>query len=563
MTALERLLREQRKRQAPLLLRAAGYAALVAAASVALLGLSGWFITAAAAAGLAGPIIAQGFNYMLPGATIRLLAIVRTGARYGERLASHEAAFGALARVRPAVFRAIVAAPVTRALACATGDATARIVQDVAVVETRFAMRSAGWGLAAAAFAGAGLTAFAGVAATLVTLGCLTVLLLVADRLATALEAPGRAVQRAAGALKDEIAEHGASVAELRCYGLESWAAERVAARSDALGDAVMAQAGVLGWFELAQAVALAIVAVGVLGVTRGQGAPIAALAALAAVMTLDGAAPLVRRLAQRGAVREATARLDALLDHTQTIEAPAPALMPATITFAQAPAEALLPGTRVRIGGCSGAGKTRLLETLVGLRVAEIGQIWLDGHDLADIAPSRRRALFAWAPQDSALLSGTVRDNLLLGCPQADSALLWRALHDAALDVRVRALPDGLDCWIGENGARLSGGERRRLALARAYLRPAPWLLLDEPSEGLDAATERVIVSRLADRLAATGQGLLLVSHRPALAASCDTQLTVGGASSPWLVSRFDGADDAADATTARQRPNRLPLSV
>jgi ABC-type transport system involved in cytochrome bd biosynthesis fused ATPase/permease subunit len=86
----------------------------VAAASVLLPGLSGWFTAAAALAGAAGPIAAQAFNYLLPSAAIRLLAIVRTGARYGERLASHGAAFGALARLRPALFRAIAAAPLRR-----------------------------------------------------------------------------------------------------------------------------------------------------------------------------------------------------------------------------------------------------------------------------------------------------------------------------------------------------------------------------------------------------------------------------------------------------------------
>ena len=95
-------------------------------------------------------------------------------------------------------------------------------------------------------------------------------------------------------------------------------------------------------------------------------------------------------------------------------------------------------------------------------------------------------------------------------------SAALWAVLADAAIDARIRALPDGLDTWIGENGERLSGGERRRIALARAYLRSAPWLLLDEPTESLDAATEAEVVNRLERRLQRTGQGLLLASHRP-----------------------------------------------
>jgi len=97
-----------------------------------------------------------------------------------------------------------------------------------------------------------------------------------------------------------------------------------------------------------------------------------------------------------------------------------------------------------------------------------------------------------------------------------------WR---DAALADVVRALPQGLDTWLGDDGARLSGGERRRLALARAYCARAPWLLLDEPGEGLDAPTADAVAQGLVARLDRTGQGLILVSHRPALSALCNRQ--------------------------------------
>ncbi|MEG3175778.1 ATP-binding cassette domain-containing protein [Sphingomonas sp. RB3P16] len=528
MTQLAHLLAEQRRRQRALLWRGGAYAALVAGASVLLLGLSGWFITAAAIAGIAGPIVAQGFNYMLPSAGIRALAIVRTGARYGERLASHEAAFGALARIRPAVFRAIAAAPVARALSFSTGEATARIVQDVGVIETRFAMASAPWGAVAAALSGIGLIALGGWAAMLTTLGCLAGLLFVADRLATALEAPGRAVQRTTGVLKQDVASLTGAAAELRCYGLEAWAEQRVARSSAALANAVAAQAGVLGWFELAQAGAIALAAGAAVVSAQAHGPAIAALAALAAAMTIDGAAPLVRRLAQRGAVREAEARLGELLGAAPAAAAAAGWGGAARPALAFRGGAVALPGARMLIAGDSGTGKTALVEMLLGLRTAERDRVAIDGVDLADIPPAARRTLFAWAPQDAALLSGTVRDNLLLACPQADDATLWHALSDAALDARVAALPGGLDSWIGENGERLSGGERRRLALARAYLGAAPWLVLDEPSEGLDAATEDRIVTRLAARLAASGQGLLLVSHRPALTRLCDQRLAI-----------------------------------
>ena len=111
-----------------------------------------------------------------------------------------------------------------------------------------------------------------------------------------------------------------------------------------------------------------------------------------------------------------------------------------------------------------------------------------------------------------------------------ARRSALWAALADAALRLKIETLPHGLDTWIGEGGERLSGGERRRLGLARAYLRPAPWLLLDEPTEGLDAATEAAVVAALEARLVRLGQGVVIASHRPAPLTLCPQRLTLGG---------------------------------
>ncbi|PZQ48493.1 MAG: ABC transporter ATP-binding protein, partial [Phenylobacterium zucineum] len=138
-------------------------------------------------------------------------------------------------------------------------------------------------------------------------------------------------------------------------------------------------------------------------------------------------------------------------------------------------------------------------------------------------------RSTFAWLPQDAGLIAGTVRDNLRLAAPKATDAQLWDVLEAAALADRIRAAPQGLAAYLGDDGERLSGGERRRLALARAYLRDAPWLLLDEPTEGLDAATEMLVVDRLRERLDRTGQGLVLVSHRAAPTAVCGRRVEMG----------------------------------
>jgi ATP-binding cassette subfamily C protein CydC len=255
-------------------------------------------------------------------------------------------------------------------------------------------------------------------------------------------------------------------------------------------------------------------------------------MAALGAAMTVEGAGAVLRGLEVRGALAESEARLDALLEAPPAAEnEPVILHERPSIAFAE-PFARLAPGSITGITGPSGSGKTTILERLVGLRTAPAAWIAVDGADITTLDLRALRACFAYAPQDAALLAGTVRENLMLAClHQPTEARLWDALHDAALDERVRALPAGLDSWVGENGAALSGGEKRRLGLARAYLRAAPWLLLDEPTAGLDSATEALVVARLRARLARTRQGALIVSHRSAPLGICSRRLTLGEA--------------------------------
>jgi len=184
----------------------------------------------------------------------------------------------------------------------------------------------------------------------------------------------------------------------------------------------------------------------------------------------------------------------------------------------------------RLGITGPSGRGKTSLLEALVGLKAAPPGRLMIDGRPLENNPLGWGRPLFAFAPQDARLTTGTIAEALRLADSEADDAALWEALADAQLEARVRAAPEGLGAWIGDGGEILSGGERRRLSLARAYLRPAPWLLLDEPTEGLDRETEAQVVAALAARLARTGQGAIIVSHRPAPLGICERVMGMGG---------------------------------
>ncbi len=241
---LEILIRAQKRERAAALRLAVLSAVVLGAASTLLLGLSGWFIVASAIAGAVSLAAAQAFNVLLPSATIRLLAILRTAARYGERLTGHAAALRALAAIRPAVFASLAAAPAQAALSLSRGEASARLVQDVDAIETRFVRLSAPWSAVAGLGSSLALAALAGWASAAVILLAAGVAVLTARALAKRFSTPARAaIQAKVGALKDTTAALVAASAELRAYGLEIWAGETLNAKAARGAPAGAAQA--------------------------------------------------------------------------------------------------------------------------------------------------------------------------------------------------------------------------------------------------------------------------------------------------------------------------------
>jgi ATP-binding cassette subfamily C protein CydC len=169
--------------------------------------------------------------------------------------------------------------------------------------------------------------------------------------------------------------------------------------------------------------------------------------------------------------------------------------------------------GSRVAILGPSGSGKSTLAALALKVAVPQAGRVLLGGVDMARLTDMQVRSRIGWLGQATHLFDDTIRANLLLARPDADDAALWQALDSARIGDVVRALPDKMDTWVGEAGGKFSGGQGRRLALARALLSPAPVLILDEPCAGLDGETEREFFSVLND----TGEGrtIILIAHR------------------------------------------------
>ena len=178
-------------------------------------------------------------------------------------------------------------------------------------------------------------------------------------------------------------------------------------------------------------------------------------------------------------------------------------------------------PGETVALTGPSGCGKSTLLNVILGLRGPSVGVVQLGGRDLRDLDLDAWRAGIGWVPQRPHLFARSVADNVRVARPGATDAEVAEALQAAGLAPVVGRLPQGIDTQLGEGGAGLSAGERQRLALARAFVRDAPLLVLDEPTASLDVETEADVLQAV--RRLTEGRTALIVAHRPALAVLAD----------------------------------------
>jgi ATP-binding cassette subfamily C protein CydC len=510
---------------------------LAGASAVGLLALSGWFISAAAFAGLTA-ITAQLFNFFHPGLGVRFFAIGRTLARYTERIVSHDATFRILQSLRSWFYLHLEPLAPARLMNFRSGDILNRIVADIDALDNLYlrVFSPSVIALTMSILVVGFLWLFDPVISMITALFlsaagfCVP---LIAFRLG---QESGHDLARNLSDLRVHIVDSLQGMSELLVFGAYHRHLDAVAQSSRALLRSQLRMNQIRGLSQalitlLSGFAVLAALYLAVILVNRNAlDGPGMALVTLAVLASFEAILPLPAAFQYLGHTREAGRRLLEIVHSKPQVIFPDKSIGrprhfgirfdKVCFRYFNERGWALqdidfkiCPGRRLAVIGETGSGKSTLMQLLVRFRDPDVGCIRLGGVDVRNFSESDLRRNISVVAQQPHMFNSTLRENLLLARPGADDDELLDALDSAQLLQFVTALPDGLGTGIGEAAKLLSGGQIRRLAVARAILHDAPLWALDEPTEGLDPMTEAKMMAAIRERT--VDRSLLLMTHR------------------------------------------------
>ncbi|CUX97176.1 heme ABC transporter ATP-binding protein/permease CydC [Candidatus Hoaglandella endobia] len=502
-------------------------------ASIGLLALSGWFLASSALAGAAG---LYSFNYILPAVGVRGAAITRTAARWAERVISHDATFRILQQLRLYTFSRILPLSPGGMARFRQAELLDCLVKDVDTLDHLY-LRILSPLLGAVVVT---LTVSAGlyVMDTRLGLTLFTVMLLILALMPSLFYRIGKQIGEALTALRADyrlqLNTWLTGNAELTIYGAAKIYRHRLDITEQRWQQYQRRQVELTTGAQCILTVLTGLTLTLVLWLaadSRGDNSHPGTLIALFVFTTMaafEALVPVASAFQHLGQVISSAIRLSSLIKQPPAVkfptEGPAPAasvmLCVSNVWFYyQQPAAPALnglsltvaAGEHIAILGHTGSGKSTLLQLLTRAWDPQIGEITFNGVPLPQWGESALRAMTAVVPQRVHIFSATLRDNLSLARSAADDARLCAVLKQVGLEKLFEG--EGLNVWLGEGGRQLSGGEQRRIGIARALLQAAPLLLLDEPTEGLDAVTEKQILHLLATM--AHRSTVIIVTHR------------------------------------------------
>ncbi|MDO5502387.1 MAG: thiol reductant ABC exporter subunit CydC [Actinomycetia bacterium] len=512
-------------RPTPQILLAGLIGGAATASGIALTATSGWLIVRASER----PII---LTLLVAVVGVRAFGIARPALRYVERLFSHDAALADLAERRSQMYAALVPLTPARLGRRSRSSLLAGAVDDVSdVVDAQVRVTVP---VLSGVVAGIMATMLAALLQPTVGLIVAALILAVAaaSALAYRLERSSQDELLVARAQVQQVSDLVArSSLELQAIGAqeeartwltEAHAAWEKAARRQARGRALAAGA-------ILAATGLATIAAAWVAIHQVDSGPVAALLVVLPVALGEGLAPLAEAMRAQARAEGAQTRIRGLLDQEPAVGAGAdgiphqqPTLTTEEVqgswrgTSPDMPATTLrlAPGDSVAVTGANGAGKSTLLAILARHLDPLSGEYALDADPVAALDTEETRARFAIVDDEPHVFASTLRENLRFAATDADDEELAAALERAGLGELLESLPEGLDTMLGAGGRGLSGGERARLAIARATVSTRPVVLLDEPVAHLDHATAVTVLQDL--REAVSGRTVVMISHRP-----------------------------------------------
>ncbi|MEQ1976174.1 cysteine/glutathione ABC transporter ATP-binding protein/permease CydC [Xenorhabdus sp. SGI240] len=503
-------------------------------ASIGLLTLSGWFLAGTALAGFAGLYT---FNYMLPAAGVRGAAIFRTAGRYGERLVSHDVTFRVLAHLRVFAFQKILPLSPGGIARFRQGELLNRLVADVETLDHLY-LRVISPVLAAFIVI---LVLTFGLSFLDFTLaytigGIMLGLLLVLPYVFYHAGKPyGRNMTQQRGQYRTLLTSALQGQAELSVFGaLKRFRQSMTEIENDWL-KSQQKQAGLTGLSQAIMIFSTGMTVTLILWLAAagvGENSQTGALIALFTFCTLaafEALGPVTVAFQHMGQVIASATRVSQLMNQKPEVTFPSHGpqansdlsleIKNVDFTYPGQPQSvlknislSLTSGEHLALLGKTGCGKSTLLQLLTRAWDVNSGEIQLNLHPIAHYDESTLRSMMSIVPQRIHVFSHTLRENLLLAKPGADDAELTTVLQQVGLGYLLDT-DKKLNCWMGEGGRQLSGGEQRRLGIARALLHNAPLMLLDEPTEGLDADTEQQILALL--HRSCQHKTLIIVTHR------------------------------------------------
>ena len=505
-------------------------------ASLSLLTLSGWFITATAVAGLSAAT-AQSFNFFTPGAGVRGFSIARTAARYGERLVSHDATFRLLSWLRSWFFRQLIPVSMQQLGRYRKGDILDRLVADIDALDQLY------------------LRLFSPLFSAIVVTGLLSLFLAFFNTtLATAvfvvmsswiLLMPflfyrlGRKTGEALGVrqarLRQEVLDYLQGMAEQQIYGNEPSARESIASAESHLSQSQKSMAGLTGMGSALFIAGSGLAALLMLYLAAGEyqleqiSGPVMVMMVFTTLAAFEALMPLPAAFQFLSHTRAAARRLQ------EVVTSPAVSFTNHNVGAVDGTIDltnvhcgydegqpvvdnlslSIKAGQHIAILGRTGCGKSTLIKLLSRELSSVSGAVNLGGKPIDDWSEESLYSAITFVPQKTHVFSGTLRENLTIANPTASDSVLDRVIEQTGLKHLAANNEDGglLDLWVGQGGVALSGGEQRRLAMARAMLKPASVLVLDEPGEGLDIHSEQLLLEAVLEKF--SDSTVIMITHK------------------------------------------------